>query len=358
MPTTEDLRIVLRELECDRHDLAAILAASTKASHPRLRRRQRAIPAVAAAVVVLLVGSLAYVSRDHIDSRPAAPVGDVNLLDRYLIKVGAVPPGLEFADLGVTTTSQSAALMNSDGAQLVEIQLDRINPPVHYEPNTGATSISVAGEAGYDWTSPTYDGAAKHQDGTIETISWVTGAGITFRVMGPSAPQGPDGRSAQPLTHAQLLAVADSVSADGNRTVRTPLDVGYLPSGYHVVGVSTTPTTPGQTETIVDVVEGSGANVALQIMLGTDITPASTNDRQPITAGAFTGSYSPSAVSTLLSDGQRSIEVYYNAGELGGTGTGTNLPIDEITRIVEGLRFASSSTDSSTWFSAADVLIH
>jgi hypothetical protein len=80
-------------------------------------------------------------------------------------------------------------------------------------------------------------------------------------------------------------------------------------------------------------------------------------NQQQISVGSFTVAYSPTAVATVLNESQRSIEVYYNAGESGSSGTGTNLPLDQVTRIVQGLQFASSIADSSTWFETVNALL-
>lgn len=361
MATVDDLRVVLRELESDTHDCEAILATVMMGRRRRAGRPRWAVPALAAAVVAtLVVGPVAYFGRDRNAGRHAVQPADLSgadLLDRYVVTVGAVPAGLTVADLGVTTSSQTSALVNADGTHLAEIVVDRAGSISEPEPPPAATRVTINGNLGYNWTSPTYDAVTRRPDGTIETFAWTTGSGLVLSVEGLSAPKGTSGRPAPPLTHDQLRQIAGSLSLGSTRPVRTPLAVRYLPPNYHVEAIATTPTTPGQTETMVDLVYGSGVNVSLQIMLGTGIPAVPPSDGL-IRVGPFTGTYSPTAVATVLSDGRRSIEVYYNAGESGGSGSGTNLPLAVVTRIVQGLQVASAIADASTWFDAVNAVPH
>ena len=360
MPSTDELQDVLRGFESPGHDLDGMLSAALSIGGRRQRRRSALRAAAVLTAATVAVGVVAVNAHKSHGTRTAdvrvLPSPTVtrlvpDLLRTQVLSAPFVPTGLSASYSEVGVDSQSVALRDSHGFASAEIEAALPGSVDAGSVPATAVRVSVGPHDGYRWTTPTTDQKGT-PNGSLLTVAWTARPGLQVKVTATELPREAATRSMRLLSEHEVIRVARAVRVDSGHPARTPLGMRFLPAGYRVVSVELPSgpqnTSPQNTSTIVNLAYGRSSEIGLQILTGTVIPPARRSGNKRFTAGRFHGTYNPSVVSTTATDGRQVVDVFYNAGEVGGDGLGSNLSLRDVSRIVAGLRLADSARPE-TW---------
>jgi len=372
MPTEQDLRNALTAL-ADRAP-SEVNVSDVISNHAPGRRSvaRIALPLVAAIVVVAVAVTLSVLgARDKgasTEPMNSTPAPSIFALDRYYFSISPIP-GYTVRDGGTEQTMQWMTVSGDAAGKPVDATV-MLFPTGGFRPTRPARAqdVTVNGVPGFYGTFATQPNTQRIKVLYQGALAWEYAPNAWAVVFSPEANY-IDPSSLPSGAHPYILGAASALSEPVARQIAEAVRPGQI----HEVRVPVTFTTlPANATPVIQNMNYDTLGVGIFIgpaTPGTYFSPktlhvqvfapsAKTGDEgntglgyRPVTFGAFHGAYYAVEDRIEVTNGTVSVNV--------GTGVPQGIfSLDDLEKTVEGMRFASSLSDESTWFPVSDVLPH
>lgn len=359
MATINDLRSVLLDLEHDELGDPDAVWAEVEAQLKH-RPRRLLVPLIAAALVLAVAGAgFALTSHDSGQKSVRGPASSSAAMpvDHYVFTIEGLPAGYTSGNMGAYPDAQCALIKQNDELRIAAVNIgSSANAMGAPAKGADASDALVNGQHGYFQNYGDTRTASLHcvaddlrfsgEPSTVLVWQDVSGLWVAIQMRG--------------FDRDQALQIAAAIQIGRTAPIKIMARFAYLPPGLELsaIGASESSTWTdiefGPHDSQLDITIAPAGQLNARTQPGID--PAYSK----ITIGAFSGMYGPNDPSTSLTNGKVDVSILFQQGDPTTRADASThaMPIDELTKLINGMTVASDPNNQATWFNAADALPH